>query len=210
MVLEKINKTYGNNIIFKDLSCEFEEGKITAVLGESGVGKTTLINIIAGLTDFSGKVECDKISVVFQEDRLIPNLTVKDNLKIVNPNVEVEKELESVGLIDAINKFPSELSAGMARRVAILRALICNNPLLLMDEPLRNLDYAMKYKLMDLFKQYHKDCKNTVIFVTHSIDEAVYLADRVVILGNEGIVKDIRKIRKNSREEILKFFIGKK
>ena len=210
MVLEKINKTYGNNIIFKDLSCEFEEGKITAVLGESGVGKTTLINIIAGLTDFSGKVECDKISVVFQEDRLIPNLTVKDNLKIVNPNVEVEKELESVGLIDAINKFPSELSAGMARRVAILRALICNNPLLLMDEPLRNLDYAMKYKLMDLFKEYHQEYHNTIIFVTQSIDEAVYLADRVVILGNEGIVKDIRKIRKNSREEILKFFIGKK
>lgn len=209
MVLDKISKSYGDNIVFKDFSYVFPDGKITVVLGESGCGKTTLLHIIAGLIDYTGTVEKVECSMVFQEDRLIPNLTIADNIKLINPNVDISEILDKFCLDSKENSYPRELSAGMARRVAIARAMSFDKPVLLMDEPYRNLDYSLKYKMMALLKAYHKEKKNTVIMVTHNLDEAVFVADRIVIMGESGITKEINKITKNTRDQILEFLINK-
>ncbi|MGN0961499.1 MAG: ATP-binding cassette domain-containing protein [Christensenellales bacterium] len=157
MELINITKKYGNKVIFKNFSYAFEDGKITVILGDSGVGKTTLINIMLGFTDYEGEVKNDrKIACVFQNDRLIPNLSVKDNLLLVNNNIDIDNELSKVEMLDAKNLKPNNLSAGMSRRVAIIRAMNYPADILLMDEPLRNLDYYMKYKIMEQIKDYHK------------------------------------------------------
>ena len=189
--IKNLTKKYGDKTVLDNLNLSFEKGKITAILGESGSGKTTLLNILAGLCDFSGEVtkKSDKISVVFQKDRLIKNLTVRENLKLINESLDVEKELEKVGVLDAIDYYPKDLSAGMARRVAIVRAITYPADILLLDEPFINIDLSRKFALIESIK---KDNEKTIVFVTHDIKEAVKLADRIVLLSNGKIVKDIK------------------
>lgn len=210
MELNNITKKYGDNLILDNISYNFGDNEITVILGESGVGKTTLLNIILGVTEFDGEIKNKgKMSCVYQNDRLIPNLSVKDNLLLINKNINVDSELNKFDLLESKNMLPSSLSAGMSRRVAILRAMNYPCDILLMDEPLRNLDYAMKYKIMDEIKSYHKGNKNAIIIVTHDIDEAVYLANKIIILKDKKIAKEISKISENTKEEILQFLLNK-
>jgi NitT/TauT family transport system ATP-binding protein len=105
MVLDKITKGYGDKVVLDNFSCKFDDKKITIIMGESGVGKTTLLNVIAGLTDYSGKLECCKnVSYLFHNDRLIPNLTVEENLKLIVNDINVDNELEGVELLNAKKK----------------------------------------------------------------------------------------------------------
>lgn len=204
MELINIKKEYDNNIVIDNFSYRFDNNNIYVVLGESGIGKTTLINIMLGLIDYQGEVRgAQNISCVFQNDRLIPNLTVKENLLLVAPNLDVEGELKWVDLLDARDKLPCMLSAGMSRRVAILRGLNYKSDILILDEPFRNLDYHMKYKIMDEIKIRHKKNKNTIIMVTHDIPEAVYMADKIIVMRDNGIAKVIEKVDKSSGDELL-------
>lgn len=200
--IKNLTKKYGDKTVLDNLNLSFEKGKITAILGESGSGKTTLLNILAGLCDFSGEVtkKSDKISVVFQKDRLIKNLTVRENLKLINESLDVEKELEKVGVLDAIDYYPKDLSAGMARRVAIVRAITYPADILLLDEPFINIDLSRKFALIESIK---KDNEKTIVFVTHDIKEAVKLADRIVLLSNGRIVKDIKKVEEKTESELF-------
>lgn len=210
MEIKNLTKKYSTKTVFEDFNCYFDKGKITAIMGESGVGKTTLLNVIAGLTDFIGEINnIGKISYIFQNDRLVPNLTVEENLKIINIGIDVEEELQKVDMVNAINMFPSELSAGMSRRVAILRAINFKSQTLLMDEPFINLDYYLKYKLMDTIKKYHEDTNNTILFVTHDIGEAVYLSDRIIIIDKNQKITEINNINKDTEKEILNVFLKK-
>lgn len=200
--IKNLTKKYGDKTVLDNLNLSFEKGKIIAILGESGSGKTTLLNILAGLCDFSGEVtkKSDKISVVFQKDRLIKNLTVRENLKLINESLDVEKELEKVGVLDAIDYYPKDLSAGMARRVAIVRAITYPADILLLDEPFINIDLSRKFALIESIK---KDNEKTIVFVTHDIKEAVKLADRIVLLSNGRIVKDIKKVEEKTESELF-------
>ena len=202
IAIKNLTKKYGDKTVLDNLNLSFEKGKITAILGESGSGKTTLLNILAGLCDFSGEVtkKSDKISVVFQKDRLIKNLTVRENLKLINESLDVEKELEKVGVLDAIDYYPKDLSAGMARRVAIVRAITYPADILLLDEPFINIDLSRKFALIESIK---KDNEKTIVFVTHDIKEAVKLADRIVLLSNGRIVKDIKKVEEKTESELF-------
>ncbi|MGN1042296.1 MAG: ABC transporter ATP-binding protein [Christensenellales bacterium] len=214
MKLKNISKSFGDNKIFSNFDIEFSEGKITAVLGPSGCGKTTLLNIISGLTDFSGKREinpikknetevvksisdCDKserISYMFQSLRLIPNLTVYGNLEYVLKDIRNKNErretifdiLKKVELFDKKDAYPSELSGGMAQRAALARAFVYAAPLLLMDEPFKGLDVSLKKRVIDVFVKLYSDDGRTVVFVTHDIDEALLLADRIIVLKKGG------------------------
>lgn len=204
MELINIKKDYDSNIVIDNFSYRFDNNNIYVVLGESGIGKTTLINIMLGLIDYQGEVRgAHNISCVFQNDRLIPNLTVKENLLLVAPNLDVEGELKWVDLLDARDKLPCMLSAGMSRRVAILRGLNYKSDILILDEPFRNLDYHMKYKIMDEIKIRHKKNKNTIIMVTHDIPEAVYMADKIIVMRDNGIAKVIEKVDKSTGDELL-------
>lgn len=198
VILSNVTKKYGEKIVLNDISVKLKKGKTSCILGGSGAGKTTLINVIAGLTQYSGKVEKDEdISYVFQSARLIPTMTVEKNLEYVLLSVcDKEERQKKVGEmlnyleIESIAKsFPSEISGGEAQRVAIGRALVYPSTLLLMDEPFGALDIGLKTRLIKKFNETLKKGKKTVIFVTHDVDEAILLGDNYYIL-EKGKIKD--------------------
>lgn len=186
-------KRYDEQVIFDHFNLEFPKDKITCILGESGVGKTTLLNIIAGLTNYNGKIEIEgKLSYIFQEARLIPSLTVKENLKFTSPEAtdeQIEEILIQLEILDKKDTFPTKLSGGEAQRVSIARAFLYDAPIILMDEPFSSLDLSLKYKLITYFSNLWNMKKKTVLFVTHDIDEALLLADDILLLQNGTIDK---------------------
>lgn len=192
--LKNITKKYGEKNVFDNFSLDVEEGAVTAVLGASGSGKTTLLNILAGITEYEGEVtgEYLPVSFVFQKDRLVPNLTVKENLLLVNPSAgdAADSLLSAAGLADAADAYPNSLSGGMARRVAILRAFIYPSRTILLDEPFINLDPALKNSLIWYFKEMREKDERTAILVTHDVKEAATLASRAVIIGNGKVFFD--------------------
>lgn len=201
---KNVTKKYGDKTVFLNFNLDINEHEITAVLGESGSGKTTLLNMIAGLTDFDGEITgVFNVSMVFQENRLVPHLTVEENILLVNENADVNNLLESVGLKDAKNLYPKELSAGMARRVAIVRAFSHPAPLLLMDEPLVNLDLSLKTSLFDRIKELKEKTGKTVIIVTHDVKEAALLSDRAIIISGGKAVFDRRGVSEKTLERKL-------
>ena len=208
--LENINKEYGEKIVFENLSLSIEENAVTAVLGESGVGKTTLLNILSGAASYTGKMQNDsrKMSFVFQEDRLVPFMTVNENLEFVLGKGDYTEKLRQVGIEEYKDSYPSSLSGGTARRVALLRAFLYDGDLMLMDEPFSALDLSTKYKVMQLFLKLWEQKRITAVIVTHDIEEAVFLAKRIVVLGEKGVIKgDFINRGDITRKEITQLFI---
>lgn len=210
MRLSNITKKYGDKVVFDKFAYHFKDNKINIIMGESGCGKTTLLNILLGNIDYSGEVEISSVSMVYDNDRLIPNLTVADNLRLVNNNIDVDEVLASVDLLDAKDLYPVNLSAGMSRRVAILRALIYDADVLVMDEPFINLDYHNKYKIMDLIKDKYKKKFKSIIIVTHDVSEAIYMGDNIGIITNPNHVEHyFEKVTKATEKEILDILINR-
>lgn len=203
--LKNITKKYGDKTVFHNFNLDIEENEITVILGESGSGKTTLLNMIARLTDFSGEISgAGQVSMVFQRDRLVPHLTVRENILLINENADVKRMLESVGLNGAENLYPKELSAGMARRVAIIRAFSHPAPLLLMDEPLVNLDLSLKFSLLEKIKELQSTTGKTVIMVSHDVKEAAYFSGRIIVLKSGGeVILDKKRVSEKTLTETL-------
>jgi len=198
------NKSYGNSdtVILQDLKFSVKSGEFIAIIGPSGCGKSTLLNMLCGLEDSSKQIllcngkaikgnESHKLGYIFQQPRLMPWLTVQENLQLVLPEPKHETQheqiddlLSQVGLSGKGDYFPKQLSGGMQRRVAIARAFAVNPELLLLDEPFNSLDAPTASKLRLLLIKLSKNRGSTVIFVTHDLSEAVYLADRIIFLSN--------------------------
>ena len=210
--LKNITKRYGEKTVFENFNLDIEENKITAILGESGSGKTTLLNMIAGLTEFDGEITgAGEVSMVFQRDRLVPHLTVKENILLVNENADVCALLKSVGLSGTEDLYPAALSAGMARRIAIIRAFSYSAPIMLMDEPLVNLDLSLKMSLIEQIKRLQAETGKTIITVTHDVKEAARLSDRVIIIGGGKMVFDKSGVTEDALEnELLRGICGEK
>lgn len=192
--VNNIYKSYGNQVVLNDLSCSFSSGVIHCVMGESGKGKTTLLRILMGLEKADrGQViglNNRRIRAVFQEDRLLEENTVMDNILFVMPRSD-EKErdvvraaCEEVGLAGNENKLVKELSGGMKRRVAILRALLTDFDILLLDEPLKGLDAENKQRVVQFMKSVisQKDKKRIVIMVTHDKEDVELMEGSVYLL----------------------------
>lgn len=193
--LRNVTKRYGAQTVYEDFSLSLEEGKITCLLGASGCGKTTLLNMLAGLTPFEGEIVPAglRCSYIFQQPRLVPNLTVGGNLRLVCKDEErIVGMLARVGLSEKRNAYPAELSGGQAQRVSVARAFLHPAKLFLMDEPFSSLDTVLKIRLIGLFCELWREQSPTVVFVTHDAEEACMLAHRVLIFGGEGkIAADI-------------------
>lgn len=187
IAVKKISKSYGQEQVLKDFSCDFPEGKLTCIMGRSGGGKTTLIKLLMGLEKpTEGSIEGlfgKKLSAVFQEDRLCENLSAAANIRLVCRNHVSDEELKSafqrVYLNEVWRKPVRELSGGMRRRVAILRALFAEYDFLILDEPLKGLDEETKQKTAVYILE--KTQGKTVLVVTHDEEEAKLLrAEKIV------------------------------
>ena len=227
--IKNINKSFdgrGKNLsVLENINLNIDDGELVCLLGPSGCGKTTLLRLIAGLT--SGEVIANgevvekpsgDRAVIFQQYSLFPWLTVLQNvtfgLEISGGSKEenihaAERYLQSVGLLDFKDSYPHELSGGMKQRVAIIRSLLNHSPILLMDEPFSALDMQNRHKLQEQLIGVWKRFENTIVFVTHDVDEAVYLADKIVLLDknpgkiHEIIDVDLERPRKRESPEFL-------
>jgi len=184
-------------VAIENLKLSVSDSEFLCIVGPSGCGKTTLLNLIAGIDgDASGAVflengqplEAIRVSYMFQTPRLLPWMTVRDNVRVVldettEKDERAEQLLERMDLADSLNEFPNRLSGGMQRRVALARAFATEPQLLLLDEPFVSLDLPVGNLLRQLLLDLWKTRPTTVIFVTHDLREAIYLADRIVFLS---------------------------
>src|SRR5215813_4847301 len=200
LVLDRVCKTYPNGTRALDgVSLGVAPGEILVVIGGSGCGKSTMLRAISGLdTPTQGKVVLDgvpitgpheKIGIIFQEPRLLPWLTVADNVGFgleQRPREErrerVARVLARVGIADKAKVWPRELSGGQAQRVAIARALVPRPQVLLLDEPFSALDAFTRADLQDHLLGLWADLKPTLVMVTHDVEEAIVLADRIIVM----------------------------
>jgi NitT/TauT family transport system ATP-binding protein len=194
LVLQKVSHGYGALDVLKDVSLEVNAGEVVVLVGPSGCGKTTILNLLSGyLEPNSGTIKREGIiRTVYQQDGLFPWLTVSENiaigLRLIDDTSRREKELtellELVHLVGFEKHYPHELSGGMRQRAELARVLAGDSDILLMDEPFSALDYQSRHRMRrELVRMLEKRPK-TVVFVTHDIEEAAQLADRVLVLSN--------------------------
>ena len=211
--LKSISKTYDNLQVLKNFNIKFEDNMITCLFGPSGVGKTTIANIVAKLiTVESGNltgVENAVFSYVFQEPRLLEWYSVYDNIDFVLKDVySLEKRkniinnyIDMVELTDYKDYKPKALSGGMAQRVSLARAFAYPSNVLIMDEPFKGLDMKLKQEMIISFQKLFKESKRTVLFITHDIDEAIILSNTIYIIKNRP-AEVVKTINKNSYSHI--------
>ena len=222
LTIEKVSKSFSGSLILKEVNLAVEPGEIISLVGPSGCGKSTLLRLIAGLdAAHQGEVRVNdraitapgrQVGLMFQEPRLFPWLNVRDNVafglaperKAARDKVVAEL-LAEVGLSEAARLLPRQLSGGMAQRVALARALAGEPAVLLLDEPFSALDAFTRMRLQDLVLKVWQDYRPTMVMVTHDIEEALYLSDRVVVLGEKpaGIreIIEVKLPRPRSRND---------
>lgn len=202
--IENLAKRFGSNTVLQDLNLEAFPGQFITIVGRSGCGKTTLLRLIAGLEKISnGRIRLDdkdthsihpEIRVMFQDSRLLPWQKVLDNVRLGLPKDTRAKALEvlhHVGLGTKAKDFPSTLSGGQKQRVALARALVSSPRLLLLDEPLGALDALTRIEMQKLLEDLWEAQKFTAFLITHDVEEAVVLGDRVILLEEGKIVLDL-------------------
>jgi sulfonate transport system ATP-binding protein len=191
-------RSYGDRAVLDDLDLTIAPGEFVALLGKSGSGKSTLLRALAGLDhDVTGSGELvvpENVSVVFQDSRLLPWARVLDNvvLGLRDADERGRKSLEEVGLAGRENAWPNELSGGEQQRVALARSLVREPALLLADEPFGALDALTRIKMHVLLRKLCAAHQPAVLLVTHDVDEAIVLADRVIVLDEGRLVAEER------------------
>ena len=186
--LNSVNKAFGDNIVLRDFSLEIEEGVSTCIMGPSGFGKTTILNILAGLLMPDGGKLCGlegrRLAPVFQEDRLCENLSAGANIRMAARQKlsaeEISRMLEDLLLSDALHQPVREMSGGMKRRVAIARALLSGGELFLFDEPFKGLDEEAKSIVISTVRK--KLAGKTFIWITHDLSEAQEMGSTIIHL----------------------------
>jgi NitT/TauT family transport system ATP-binding protein len=194
LVLENVSHSYGTVAVLHNLSLVVNPGEVVVLVGPSGCGKTTILNLLSGhIEPVSGTIQRQGIiRTVYQQDGLFPWLTVLENISIglrsITDAAKREKELhellELIHLEGFEHHYPHQLSGGMKQRVELARVLAGESDILLMDEPFSALDYQTRLRMRREFVRLLKERPRTVVFVTHDIEEAAQLADRVLVLSN--------------------------
>lgn len=233
LILRSVSKSYGNVPALRGISLEIKQGEFIALLGPSGCGKTTLLGSIAGFTDIdSGEIEIDgqrlsratppferNLGVVFQQYALFPHMSVRQNIAFpleirrLAPSIireMVDKALAMVDLGPYASRFPRELSGGQQQRVALARALVYSPPVLLLDEPLGALDRRLRDAMQAELKDLHRRLGTTFVYVTHDQDEALAMADRVVIMRG-GVIEQVGtpfELYERPKTEFVAKFVG--
>jgi osmoprotectant transport system ATP-binding protein len=206
ILVDNVSKSFGNNLVVKDITLNFEAQKTHVVIGASGCGKSTLLKMLVGLiSPDQGTIEVNvpahlnsapfraqKIGYVIQDGGLFPHLTAKENISLVGnalgmPQEQIDARVDELGWLTSFTKgllpsFPGELSGGQAQRASLMRALFLDPPILLMDEPLGALDPILRSEIQAELKEIFSKLKKTVILVTHDLPEASFLGDTISLL----------------------------
>ncbi|MDU8809929.1 ATP-binding cassette domain-containing protein [Clostridioides difficile] len=230
--VKNVGKSYGQVKVLKDISIDIEKGEFICLLGPSGCGKSTLLRIIAGLEDkHGGKIiindkdmtnsppESRNFGIVFQSYALFPNMNVYKNIAfgLENKNIsksnidkKVKEVLDVVELSGYEKKYPSQLSGGQQQRVALARAIALEPDFLLLDEPLSALDAKVRLKLREQIRSLHRKLGITTIMVTHDQEEALCLADKMVVMNRGEIIQvgTPKEVYKNPETPFVADFIG--
>ena len=192
IAMHKLCKAFGDKIVLRNFSCELEEGRVTALMAPSGAGKTTLLRILMGLeTADSGEITGmagKRLAAVFQEDRLLDFMNPVDNIRLTAPKLDravILREMAAMGLTDCEIQPARELSGGMRRRVAILRALLCGADVIVLDEPFKGLDEATRGRVIRETRRLC--CGKTTLLVTHEAREAEQMGAKIIgLLDSES------------------------
>lgn len=193
--LENISKSFENKSIIEGINLKVYDGEIVSIIGHSGCGKSTIFNVISNITNYdSGKLYVNgDISYMYQKDLLLPYKTIMDNvtLPLILKKVKKKDAIENVspyfkifGLNGYENKYPYELSGGMKQRANFLRTFITSSYIMLLDEPFGALDSITKSSINDWLLDLRKKISPTILFITHDIEEAIILSDRIYLLSN--------------------------
>jgi len=191
--IENASFNYGSIEVFNNFNITIEQNTNISIVGHSGCGKTSLLYCIKGLRSLSkGSISFENINqedigILFQEDRLLPWKNVRDNVLLgLDKKLNVDKYLDMVGLTNHSNKYPSQLSGGERQRCALARVLVREPKVLLLDEPTSSLDELTKEALQDSILNLSKSLNMSLILVTHHIEEAVYMGDKVIVFSNNS------------------------
>ena len=231
--IDHAHKRYGSNVIIDDLSVKIREGEFFTLLGPSGCGKTTLLRMVAGFNSieggtisFNGKVINDispskrNIGMVFQNYAVFPHMTVRENVAfgLENrhlPKAEIKQRvdeiLETVKITEYADRLPERLSGGQQQRVALARAIVIKPDVLLMDEPLSNLDAKLRIEMRNAIRQIQNIVGITTIYVTHDQEEAMAVSDRIAVM-NYGVIQHVsspKSIYQRPANQFVANFIGR-
>ncbi|MBJ6362574.1 ABC transporter ATP-binding protein [Paenibacillus sp. GCM10012307] len=216
--LDRISKSYGASEILKDIALHVGKGEFVSILGPSGSGKSTLFNIISGLVPADeGTVHVNgQIGYMQQKDLLLPWKTVLDNIVLAldlkgqdkkASRAKAEALIDRIGLRGYERKYPSELSGGMKQRASFLRTFLASGEIMLLDEPFGALDSITKSNMQTWLLEMQKALGITILFITHDIEEAILLSDRIYVLSSRpGVLKEELEVgfnRENKRERLV-------
>lgn len=212
--LINISKSFDNMEILKNININVDEGEVVSILGSSGSGKSTIFNIITGLVKAdSGKVEVNgKVSYMYQKDMMVPWKKVIDNIGIPlvfsgkskkDAREIVERYIDTFGLQGFQYKYPSQLSGGMKQRANFLKTYLTSNDIMLLDEPFGALDSITRRKLQQWLINLKSEMKSTILFITHDIEEAIFISDRIYVISEKpAVIKGEIKVNlQGSRNE---------
>ena len=233
ILIKNAVKKYGDNTVIPDLSAEIEDGELFSLLGPSGCGKTTLLRMIAGFNSIEGgdiyfndtrinDMDPSKrnIGMVFQNYAIFPNLSVRNNVAFGLKNRKIEKEkiktetdkyLNLMQIMEYAERMPSQLSGGQQQRIALARALVITPDVLLMDEPLSNLDAKLRMEMRTVIRHTQKSVGITTVYVTHDQEEAMAISDRIAVM-KDGVIQHIGKpkdIYQRPKNVFVATFIGR-
>lgn len=224
---EHISKAYGDKQVLQDISIHLKEGELVSLLGVSGVGKTTLFNVLSGLTiPDSGRVILNEqdvtgksglVSYMMQKDLLLDHKTVLENaaLPLLLSGMKKKDACEKAsayfsqfGLTGTEDKYPAQLSGGMRQRVALLRTYMCGDKVALLDEPFSALDTLTRTSMQEWYLSVMQDIKLSTLFITHDIDEAILLSDRIYILNGSPAAIAAEFVIKESKPRTSNFLLS--
>ena len=194
IIFKNFSFSYPDKEIYKNFNAVFFGGKINVVLGASGVGKTTLLNALTGLSGFDGEIENipKNVSYIFQNDRLVKTISVEKNLDFVLKNAIPDKTARKnaiydmaklLEISDVLKRLPTEISGGQAQRVQMVRAFLYPSEVMLLDEPFKGLDVSLKTRLIKKFLELWGRDGRTVVLVTHDVYDALLMGDKVFVLS---------------------------
>ena len=233
IIIKNAVKKYGDNIVISDISVDIKDKELFTLLGPSGCGKTTLLRMIAGFNSIEGgefffnekkindmEVSQRNIGMVFQNYAIFPHLTVRQNVEFGLKNRKLSKEviqqetdkfLKLMQIYEYRDRKPEQLSGGQQQRVALARALVIKPDVLLMDEPLSNLDAKLRLEMRQVIRDIQKEVGITTVYVTHDQEEAMAISDRIAVM-NEGVIQHIgapQEIYHRPSNKFVATFIGR-